>query len=245
MKTRDQVRHALENHPYPVKWESRWDDPSAGGNGTFIPEKVLLHHTAGTNSLGILMNTAWPPVRAANFLIDRDGTVHVLTAFTAYHAGNGGPKWGIAQDRGNQALWGIEIEDLGQGKTMSDKEIDSAAHLTAGLLSGMGTDDVGDVVQHKAWSNTGKVDTRYTDSFWRDKVSAVMEGDNMPLTDKDIDAIAKAVNRTLGDWKADGDVQDSASDPPQTGSTRLRDLQKRVAALEADAHEEGTTWVGK
>jgi murein DD-endopeptidase MepM/ murein hydrolase activator NlpD len=54
------------------------------------------------------------------------------------------------------------------------------------------------------------------------------EEEDMPLSDADIEKIAKAVNRTLGDWNADGTEQDAASDPPQTASTRLRSIAKKI-----------------
>lgn len=54
------------------------------------------------------------------------------------------------------------------------------------------------------------------------------EEEDMPLTDKDIEKIAKAVNRTLGDWNADGTEQDAADDPPKSGSTRLREIAKNT-----------------
>jgi len=50
--------------------------------------------------------------------------------------------------------------------------------------------------------------------------------DDMPLSDDDIERIAQAVNRTLGDWTASGDVQDAADDPPKTASTRIRQIAK-------------------
>lgn len=54
------------------------------------------------------------------------------------------------------------------------------------------------------------------------------EDDDMPLSDKDIEKIARAVNRTLGDWNADGTEQDSADNPPKTASTRLREIAKNT-----------------
>ena len=47
----------------------------------------------------------------------------------------------------------------------------------------------------------------------------------MPLSDEDIEKIAKAVNKTLGDWNADGTEQDAADPKPQTASTRLRQIR--------------------
>lgn len=151
-----------------VTLRPRWDDSWISGRGTFNPRYVMLHHTAGRSSLGVLTNTQWPPVRAAHVLVNRDGSVDVLGCHVTYHAGSGAG-FGVPANTMNLYAWGIEIEDLGQARTMTDAQIDSTAILTAGLLDGMGQ-PIDHVIQHKAWSSTGKPDTRYTDEFWRAKV---------------------------------------------------------------------------
>lgn len=170
MTPEQQVRQAVAKLPN-VRFEKGWNDPRIAGRGTWAPRFVMLHHTAGTKSLGTLTRTAWPPVRGAHFLIDRDGLVRVLSSSKAYHAGKGGPRFGVAAGMMNAYAWGIEIEDLGKGQTMTPAQIDSAAALTAGLLDAMGA-DLDAVIQHKEWNPRSKVDTRYSTSFWRDKVAA-------------------------------------------------------------------------
>lgn len=87
-----------------------------------------------------------------------------------------------------------------------------------------------DITYPKRWgAGNGGRPTGWSD-YYSGTTYSVGE-DDMPLTDEDIEKIAKAVNRTLGDWKADGDVQDAASDPPQTGSTRLRSIAKVTDAV--------------
>lgn len=172
-----------------AEFTARWDDGAIAGRGSFEPRLVMLHHTAGTDSLHFLQNVpGLAPVPGAHFLVSRDGTVHVLSRFVAYHAGRGGPRWGVAAGMANHAAWGIEIEDLGRGLTMTESQVDAAARLSAGLLRAMGV-GLDALVQHKEWSTTGKVDTLYPTAFWRDRVAAHLtppttEEPDMLLTDK-------------------------------------------------------------
>lgn len=172
MTPEQQVRAAVAHLPK-VKYVPRWDSDSIAGKGSFTPRFVMLHHTAGTSSLAYMTrsNGEWGPVRLAHFLIDRDGTVHVCAAVKTYHAGAGGPRWGVAAGAMNAYAWGIEIEDLGRSQTMTEAQIESAAVLTAGLIDAMGVTDA-NVIQHKEWNPSGKTDTRYSTEFWRDRVAA-------------------------------------------------------------------------
>lgn len=172
-----------------VRYFKRWNDPKIAGFGdtTWTPRFVMLHHTAGTKSLGGLSTGAFgahKPVPGANFLVNRDGSVEVLSRFITYHAGKGGPKWGVAKNMMNPVCWGIEIEDLGVGQTMTPAQIDATAALAAGLLKAMGK-GVDALVQHKAWSSSGKVDTRYSDDFWRGRVAEKLNPAPAPVVKED------------------------------------------------------------
>jgi len=88
-------RLAFKLRAYKVKtkyidgWDSAGIDPFNGRSDFW---GVLLHHTAGTNSLNYIVNTnPFAPVRACHFLVDRDGTVNVVSGVGAYHAGKGWP----------------------------------------------------------------------------------------------------------------------------------------------------------
>ena len=140
-------RLAFKLRAYKVKtkyiqgWDSAGIDPFNGRSDFW---GVLLHHTAGTNSLNYIVNTnPYAPVRACHFLVDRDGTVNVVSGVGAYHAGKGGP-WKfpkgptIFKDQGNQHLYGIEIESLGTSakidgstKGMTLEQVISTATTTA------------------------------------------------------------------------------------------------------------------
>ena len=77
------------NTKYIDGWDSSKIDPYNGKSNFW---GVLLHHTAGTNSLNWVVNSnPYAPVRACHFLVDKDGTVNVVSGVGAYHAGKGGP----------------------------------------------------------------------------------------------------------------------------------------------------------
>lgn len=170
----------------PTKYVDGWDsngiDPF---NGRSDFHGVLLHHTAGTNSLNYIVNTnPYAPVRACHFLIGRDGTVFVVSGVGAYHAGRGGPwrfpKTGgdviIPKDQGNQHLYGIEIESLGTKAAidgspagMTVEQVVSTALLSAALLDAMRASwrswPVSRVIRHRDWTSR-KVDVRQDLDWW-------------------------------------------------------------------------------
>ena len=164
---------------YVKGWSSAGIDPFNGRSDFW---GVLLHHTAGTNSLNWIVNSnPYAPVRACHFLVDRDGTVNVVSGVGAYHAGKGGP-WKfpkgptIPRDQGNQHLYGIEIESLGTSpkidgstKGMTLEQVISTATLTAALLNaarrGPLSLPVSRVIRHRDWT-TRKVDVKQSLEWW-------------------------------------------------------------------------------
>jgi len=127
-----------------------------------------------------------------------------------------------APPRGALVLWkyganGHAALSLGNGKI--------ATTDPTGKSGGVGIEPI---TYPKKWgaANGGRP-TGWAD-YYAGVTFAVGEEEDMPLSDADIEKIAKAVNRTLGDWKADGELQPAADDPPKTGSTRIRDIAKAV-----------------
>jgi N-acetyl-anhydromuramyl-L-alanine amidase AmpD len=173
----------LEAHNVPFKLVPGYDaariDPFHGQSNF---KGVLLHHTAGVNSLNYIVNTnPYAPVRACHFLVQRGGTVQVVSAVGAYHAGKGGP-WKfsrlvtIPKDQGNQHLYGIEIESLGTSPTISNdlgainiRQVVSTALLSAALLDAMRPRWqsllVRRVIRHRDWTPR-KIDVLQNLDWW-------------------------------------------------------------------------------
>ena len=174
----------LRKYNVPVRFVPGWDsariDPY-NGRSDFVG--VLLHHTAGTNSLNFIVNTnRYAPVRACHFLVQRDGVVQVVSGVGAYHAGAGGP-WQITKsvvvpkDSGNSRTYGIEIESLGTSAKINGKpqgmtveQVVSTAMLCAALLDAMRRGPLsfkaGRVIRHRDWTRR-KIDTRQDLDWWR------------------------------------------------------------------------------
>lgn len=184
--TPKRLRFKLRQYRVPVKYVDGWDSPGIDpydGRSDF--HGVLLHHTAGTNSLNYIVNTnPYAPVRACHFLVDRDGTVNVVSGVGAYHAGRGGPwrfpKRGrdviVPKDQGNQHLYGIEIESLGTSRRidgsregMTVQQVVSASLLCAALLNAMRPGwrswPVSRVIRHRDWTPR-KIDVQQDIDWW-------------------------------------------------------------------------------
>jgi len=124
-------------------------------------------------------------VRACHFLINRDGTVEVVSGVGAYHAGAGGP-WRfpngptIPRDLGNRHLYGIEIESLGSSSKidgslegMSLEQVISTAILSAALLNAMRRGwrslTVSRVIRHRDWT-ARKPDVKQDLDWWHEVI---------------------------------------------------------------------------
>lgn len=174
----------LAAHSVPARFMDGWDsakiDPYHGGSD-FVG--IVLHHTAGRDSLAYCMRGTYPPVRNCHFLVGRDGTVYVLSGTGAYHAGAGGP-WRftktvvVPRDSGNSRMYGIEIESLGtsakidsSAEGMTPAQVESTALLCAALLDAMRWGPlsyrVGRIIRHRDWAPTRKIDTRQDLTWWR------------------------------------------------------------------------------
>jgi N-acetyl-anhydromuramyl-L-alanine amidase AmpD len=94
------------------------DSNHRGGTRPLPPRVVVMHATAGTNSLAWLTTDPNSAV-SAHLLIDKDGDVHRLVedAGVAYHAGVS--QWskfgGPGQPSVNWVSLGIELENLNSG----------------------------------------------------------------------------------------------------------------------------------
>lgn len=134
---------------------------------------VVNHHTAGKNSLGLLLYRDGPHP-TVNALIDRDGLVRILSTLSVWGSGRGGPWPGVAaKDSLHLVGWQVEVEDMGMGKTFTPAQLDSLGRMTAALVS-LGV-PLANVINHRDWTDGTapvggfplptrgrKVDTRYS-----------------------------------------------------------------------------------
>jgi hypothetical protein len=119
---------------YPVSEVVGWRN--RGHGGMRVLEGAVCHHTAGPKagnmpSLGVITNgRAGLAGPLANYGLARDGTVYVVAAGCAWHAG--ASTWAGFHDLNDEFL-GIEAEDDGDGKWTSE-QLDAYPRLVASIL---------------------------------------------------------------------------------------------------------------
>lgn len=184
-RIKNKLKRYKVSHVFVNGWDSNRVDPY-NGNSDF--EGIVLHHTAGTNSLNYIVNTnPYAPIRACHFYVDRKGKVHVV-AKGAYHAGSGGPytfrkgrKGTVTVRHGNSQLWGIEIESKGTSRKidgspegMTVEQVVSTAQLCAALLNagrrGWKSWPVTRVIRHRDWAPRRKIDVLQDLRWWHDVI---------------------------------------------------------------------------
>lgn len=153
------------------------------------PVGLMLHHTAaaatesvsakapgnqkGANSGVIKYIQSHFKVPAANFTLDRDGTVYVHAAYPVWHAGLGsfrGKKpWsvlGIPDNSANDYVLGVEIMSKGLKRDFTAAQKSSLAALIRACSAATAFEWeplwLKNRPQHKSWTDR-KIDTRYTD----------------------------------------------------------------------------------
>ena len=146
-----------------------------GRPGTFAPRGVIFHHTAsspragdpapqlGTILKGKMSNEGFIHGPLANVLVARDGTVIVLAAGRANHAGKGGPFRNIPKNSGNSFLVGVEVENNGVGEKWSPQFLETLDVVFATLLIGLQRQTVW-LIGHKEWAPGRKIDPARTDA---------------------------------------------------------------------------------
>jgi hypothetical protein len=119
-------------------WETR------GRDHPFTPRGTCFHHTASARNSGnapclglVTRGTSVVPGPLCNILIGRDGTVYLVAAGYANHAGLGGPNRGVPKDSGNRYLVGFEVENDGRGEPWPARQlraVDLACAVTLKFL---------------------------------------------------------------------------------------------------------------
>ena len=150
------------------------------------PLALLLHHTAscatqsksakapgnqkGANNGTINYIQNHYDVPAANFTLDRDGTVYVHAANPVWHAGvgtfKGKPPWdtlNIPDDQGNRYMLGVEIMSQGKIEDYTKAQEKSLALLIDACAAAGGWEPLWlkNRPRHKDWT-TRKIDILYS-----------------------------------------------------------------------------------
>jgi hypothetical protein len=122
---------------------------------------VVEHHWAGVGDGGLAWmearNGAYPFCNAA---IRRDGTIHILSALSAWGSGTGGP-WpnaGVPVNQGHLYLWQNEFESWGRSQDFTDEMWKAQAAIDCALREVAGADSFPDftrLINHRGWTDGG------------------------------------------------------------------------------------------
>lgn len=126
----------------------------------FNPRAIICHHTASNITSGNMASEGIVTTGRSDLsgplcqvLLGRDGTVKLIAAGYANHAGYGGPKAGIPENLGNSYSIGIEAENNGIGEPWRTAQLNAYYRLCAALMVWIGTNDVSKVIGHKEWTS--------------------------------------------------------------------------------------------
>lgn len=187
-------------------WETR-------GNSSFNPAVVVCHWTAGPRattkraSLNVVVNgrpgLAGP---LSQVYLDRAGIPVIVAAGRANHAGPGGWR-GVV---GNSGAYGIEAEAAGPDD-WTNAQREAYPLLVAAMLRGLGRDAEW-TCGHAEWATpTGRKQdiNGWPMDAMRAEVAAILNGDDMPLSDADIQRIRHAIlfDETILKSGVEGDQQ--------------------------------------
>ena len=244
------VSHGLSVVAVP-DWERRGRPHTVG---SFSPSGVLIHHTAGPAkgnlpSLDTLVDGRPDlPGPLAQLGIARDGTVYLLAAGRANHAGKAKASGPMPAGDGNSLYVGIECENTGRGEPWPDAQVDAMVRTSAALcrLMRVGADHVRG---HKETSLEGKIDPAGIDmSDFRQRVAKVLATPSAPIAPKgglDVDenTLRKIIrDETLGakfreftdqDGNGKRDVR-SVSEILYATHSAVVDLARRMARIEEE-----------
>lgn len=191
-----------------VKEYSNWKTRARGSGGydSGRPTHVMVHHTASPPSWSGQKDADYCAVGdedapLSNLYLDQAGVVWVLAAGATNTNGKGRDVWGggVPDDSMNSYAIGIEANG-GYGYAWPQVQQDAYVKLVSKLCGHYGISN-NCVRGHFEWAPDRKVDpsgpSKWAsgsaswdmDGFRRD----TLEGDDMPLSDEDIDKIAEAV----------------------------------------------------
>lgn len=166
-----------------VAEEPGWKTRGVWSNGRTLDmgeiKGIIAHHTAGPKSgdapsLNIVIHgDASLSGPRAHYVLARSGTVHVVAAGLAYHAGKGSG-FGLPTDNANPHMIGIEAENMGTAEDpWPAVQVDAYGRLCASILKHIGA-PVTMCIGHKEWAPTRKIDPSFPMDAFRDKVQSFL-----------------------------------------------------------------------
>ncbi|MFV5992406.1 peptidoglycan-binding protein [Streptomyces sp. NPDC056231] len=182
----DALVRALRDEGVRVLEHGNWKTHNRNHKGPWGPvHGVMLHHTAGTDSL-TLCRTGTPdlPGPLCIGLVAKDGTVHLVGYGRTNHAGNGSaavldavraeasvPAPGPDTVDGNARFYGLEIENLGNGRDpYPAAQLIAVERLSAAICRAHGW-SAQRAIAHKEWTRR-KIDPSFSMASLRSRIAA-------------------------------------------------------------------------
>ena len=234
----------------------KWDQVGANGRGLAAFKHVMWHHdaspagpsggakvddngigTSPTGALGWCMYSDVAP--AASIWVDMQGTWFLYVSGLAWHAGRGGPGWGVGTNMMNYYALGIETDHT-TGEPWPAKQIDSLRRGTAAIMDAYKMDPTPGLLFHRTWTDGGidNVPTLPTRGRKNDpdgidlteerkRVAALIQ--QMHKNDKRL----KRLERLRRGWRRRRNAIRASGKKAGLASarTKIRSLNKRIKAL--------------
>lgn len=162
-----------------------WQNRGYAGQSLYDVRGHIFHHTASNQSSGLDVVTlnmctygrSDLPGPLCQLMLGRSGTIYVVAAGLANHAGAGYVP-GVPQDMGNYYLLGTEMESDGVSNDWTEAQLRVMPHLGAAIEEGYGAGNRGFIqVGHKEYSSMGKIDPSFIDmDELRDNINNLLDG---------------------------------------------------------------------
>ncbi|MYR28622.1 MULTISPECIES: N-acetylmuramoyl-L-alanine amidase [unclassified Streptomyces] len=262
----DRLLSALRAEGVTVVEHAGWRSHNRNAVGAWGPVNgVLIHHTAGTSSAALVYGgRADLPGPLAHTHLAKSGVATMMSAGRANHAGKAAknsfdavvaeaathpkPSASTGTVDGNTHFYGIEIENLGNGRDPYPAvQYEAAVRWAAAICRAHGW-GANSVVGHKETSVEGKIDPSFDMNTFRRDVAARLAGPasakppktTTPSTPTEEDPMAGITKADIYDavWKTDKVPAPDTSTTIKTNPTWapvsvLRDIANNVRAIRA------------
>lgn len=252
--TPEQWRAALRAEGVRFSEFEDWTTHNRNSVGPFADVRgIIVHHTAGRNSLSLCRNGRPDlPGPLAHAHLAKTGLVTMLSTGRANHAGKGSqavydavvaetplPATGPDAVDGNAHFYGIEIENLGDGKDpYPGDQYESAVRWVAAICRHHGW-TAASAIGHKEWTKR-KIDPSFPMASFRSRVAARLAHDaswnygeeEKPVTEPARPPAYRGVLETDAVPVPRNHSDANGANPFWTVETYLRFIAERLIAIE-------------